>query len=490
MRPWPVSRKKNALDRALLEVIEDLRPAFDDVRVFERFRRLVFGVLTAENRRTITALLEATGKAQCDWSADYRVFSRDVWDPTDVFARLMPSILAVHPVGNTIVASLDDTNIRKSGTHIPGVAYRRDPMSPPFRANFIRAQRFVQTSMVVPFASGASASRAIPVGFDHAPSVGKLRKDASDDQKRLHREQEKQHSLTTYANLAIKRLRETLDAAGSHEIRLLLAVDGSYTNQRVLKHLPDRTDLIGRIRKDAVLHHPPSHAHTKGRPRSYGTELTPEQVRQDESISWKSIRVFGAGRVHDCDVKEVSSVLWRKTGPCQPLRLIIIRPLAYRRSKSSRLLYRQPAYLVTTDLHSTLEDLVQAYFRRWDIEVNHRDEKQLLGVGHAQVRSPKSAERVPAFAVACYSMLLISAAKAFGIAATDPVVERPKWLTGPSRKQVRLSTSQLLGRLKAERRDASIHLPNFDDFASRVARSLKLPKSAVSLAQALQHALN
>lgn len=471
-------------------MVEQLRPAFDDPRVFERFRRLVFGMLTANDRRTITTLLEATGKAQCDWSADYRVFSRDVWEPTDVFARLVPSILAVHPAGDTIVASLDDTNIQKSGTKIPGVAWRRDPMSPPFRPNFIRAQRFVQTSLAVPFASGPNASRAIPVGFDHAPSVGKLRKGATDDEKRLHREEEKQHSLTAYANVAINRLRETLDACGTRELRLLLAVDGSYTNQRVLRHLPHRTDLIGRIRKDAVLHHPPSASANRGRPRSYGTELTPEQVRQDESIPWKSIKVFGAGRVHDCDIKEVSSLLWRTTGPGQRLRLIIIRPLAYRRSTNSRLLYRQPAYLITTDLHSTVEELVQAYFWRWDIEVNHRDEKQLIGVGDAQVRSPKSAERVPAFAVACYSMLLISAAKAFGIAAAEPVVDRPKWLTGSSRKQLRLSTQQLLKRLKAERPGPSLNLPNFEHFASSVARSMKLPKSAVPLDRALQHALH
>ena len=471
-------------------MVEHLRPAFDDARVFERVRRLVFGMLTSEGRRTITALLEATGKSHCDWSADYRVFSRDVWKPSDLFARLVPPILTLHPVVNTIVASLDDTNIRKSGTHIPGVAYRRDPMSPPFRANFIRAQRFVQTSMVVPFASGPSASRAIPVGFDHAPSAGKLPKNASEEQKRLHREEERQRSLTTYANLAIKRLRDTLDASTASAIRLLLAVDGSYTNQRVLQHLPDRTDLIGRIRKDAVLHHPPSPGERKGRPRSYGTELTPEQVRQDESIPWRSIKVFGAGRVHDCDIKELTPLRWRKAGARLPLRLIVIRPLSYRRSKSSRLLYRQPAYLISTDLHSAVEDLVQAYFWRWDIEVNHRDEKQLIGVGDAQVRSPKSAERVPAFAVACYSMLLISAAKAFGIAAADPVVDRPKWLTGASRKQIRLSTRQLLRRLREERRDAPIEMPNFDHFASAVARSMKLPKSALSLDQALQHALN
>jgi hypothetical protein len=463
---------------------------FDDLRVFKRFRRLVFGMLTAQDRRTITAMLEASGRTQCDWSADYRVFSRDLWEPTHVFAHLVPSIVSLHPVGNTILASIDDTNLRKSGTHIPGVAYRRDPMSPPFRVNFIRAQRFVQTSLVVPFASGPSASRAIPVGFDHAPSIGKLRNDASDEQKRLHREQEKQCTLTTYANAAIKRLRHTLDTCGRREMRLLLAVDGSYTNQRTLKHLPDRTDLIGRIRKDAVLHRPPSPTDRKGRPRSYGMELTPEQVRQDESIPWQSIKVFGAGRVHDCDIKQVSPVLWRKSGPHQLLRLIIIRPLAYRRSKSSRLLYRQPAYLITTDVHSPLEELVQAYFRRWDIEVNHRDEKQLIGVGDAQVRSPKSAERVPAFAVACYSMLLISAAKAFGIEAADPIVEQPKWLTGSSHKHLRLSTRELLRRLKDERWDAPNDLPNFDHFASNVARSMKLSKGALSLEQALSHALN
>jgi len=31
--------------------------------------------------------------------------------------------------------------------------------------------------------------------------------------------------------------------------------------------------------------------------------------------------------------------------------------------------------------------LIQYYFDRWQIEVNHRDEKSLLGVGQAQVWS-------------------------------------------------------------------------------------------------------
>ena len=87
-------------------------------------------------------------------------------------------------------------------------------------------------------------------------------------------------------------------------------------------------------------------------------------------------------------------------------------------------------------------------------------------------------------------MLLISAGKAFGLAASDPVVDRPKWLTGSSRRPVRLSTRQLLRRIQEERRDAPADLPNFDHFAANVARTLKLPKRDMSHARALDLALN
>ena len=471
---------------------EAVRPAFADSRVFDRFRRLAFGLLSVEGRRTITALMEATGRADCDWSADYRVFSRDVWEPTAVFAHLLPALLALHPQNPKIlVASLDDTNVRKTGTHIPGVAYRRDPMSPPFQANLIRAQRFVQASLAVPFGQGPCAVRAIPIAFDHAPSAGKLSKNASDQERVAHRERERTHALSAFGLNAIKRMRSDLDASAANSSTLLVAVDGSYTNQKILKQLPPRTHLIGRIRKDAVLNRLPAATGERGRPRSYGDTLTPEQLRQDDSLPWVSIKIFGAGRVHDCDIKQVSSLLWRKTGTALPLRLIVIRPLAYRPSKTAKILYRQPAYLITTDLTSSLQTLVQAYFWRWDIEVNHRDEKQLIGLGHAQVRAPRSAERAPAFAVASYSMLLIAAAKAFGVAAAEPVTHRPKWLSS-SPKPTRLSTAQLLTRLRNEwaRSTTRNAFPNFDHFASDVARHMKLPKGAISPSDAIRFDMN
>lgn len=449
----------------------------------------MFGLLTAEDRRTITSMLEASGRTDCDWSGDYRVFSRDVWDPPDVFRLLLPQILSLEPAQDRpIIAALDDTNVRKTGPRIPGVAYRRDPMSPPFRVNFVRAQRFMQTSIVVPFASEPGAARAIPVAFDHVPSAARLPKNPSDAEHVQHRDQKKAMRLTARAIGAIQRVRKMIDQTQSDR-PLLMTVDGSYTNGEVLKHLPERTQLIGRIRKDACLHQLPAASTGRGRRCSYGTEFTPEQVRQNESIPWTSVKIYAAGRTHDCDVKVVEPLLWRKSGASLRLRLIVIRPIAYRRSKNTgHLLYRQPAYLITTDLDSPVEQLVQAYFWRWDIEVNHRDEKQLIGVGHAQVRSPRSAERVPAFAVASYAVLLISAAKAFGLASTEPILSLPKWRSA-SRPQ-RISTRQMQRRLRAERLTSPYSTPNFDHFASNVASHLKLPKTALAFDDALRYACN
>jgi len=59
-----------------------------------------------------------------------------------------------------------------------------------------------------------------------------------------------------------------------------------------------------------------------------------------------------------------------------------------------------------------------------------------------------------------------------------------------TQEPLRLSTRQLLRRLKGERRDAPADPPNFDQFALHVARTMKLPNRAVSLDHALHHAFN
>ena len=106
---------------------------------------------------------------------------------------------------------------------------------------------------------------------------------------------------------------------------------------------------------------------------------------------------FAAGKRHLFKIKTISPLRWRPAGKEHDMRLIVvIAPLGYRLTKHSGLLYRQAAYLICSDPDASIKEILQAYVWRWDIEVNFRDEKTLLGLGQAQVRHERSVENVPA----------------------------------------------------------------------------------------------
>lgn len=111
-------------------------------------------------------------------------------------------------------------------------------------------------------------------------------------------------------------LREHLDQEDIGR-RLIVSVDGGFTNRTVFRNLPHNTVAIGRIRKDAKLFLPPPDESNsrRGRRRWYGVPLqTPEQIRQDAAIPWESVTAFAAGKTHSFEVKTVAPVRWLGTG--------------------------------------------------------------------------------------------------------------------------------------------------------------------------------
>ena len=60
-------------------------------------------------------------------------------------------------------------------------------------------------------------------------------------------------------------------------------------------------------------------------------------------------------------------------------------------------------------------------------QVNHRDEKTILGVGQAQVWNRKSVARQPALVVAAYSALLLASLEAYGATRHEAYRLLPKW---------------------------------------------------------------
>lgn len=468
------------LNGALLGQLEGLwdthlRSAFSQTRVFERAKALSIGLLRCKDRRTISNLLVELERQYVNWSADYRTFSQSNWDVRELFKVTKISGLKWIPEAQPIVVSMDDTKLHKTGTKIPGVSYQRDPLSPPFSTNFIRAQRFLQLSHSVPLSTVASSAvRAFPIAFEHVPPPQKPKRSATEEEKKRYRELQRTQNLSWAGVRLIQATRNDYDELGQKGRKLIVTVDGSYTNQTVLKNLPADTEIIGRIRKDTKFFYRPEQQPGRGRKRWYGERApTPEELRQDEQVPWEAVEAHAAGQTRTFQVKTISSLLWKKAGYERSVRLIVIKPVGYRKTKEGKLNYRQPAYLICTDESINLENIVQWYVWRWDIELNNRDEKQLIGVGEAQVWSEKAAERVPAFAVASYSMLLVAAALTYGVDAKAPNIEQPKWRRDSVAKQVRLTTGQLLEELRTT--PLILQRMNFEHFVKKqkTARSYR-----------------
>ena len=436
-----------------------------------RARDLAYGLLNCMGRHTVTGLLVSCGKLFEDWTADYRLFQGERMRTNNLFDVVRKELVSQLPDQQPVYAHMDDTLLRKTGKRVVGTAWRRDPLGPPFHTNFIWGQRFLQLSISLPENQGPSAALAIPVALYHVPTIKKPKKSDEITLWEDYKQKQKQAKLSKQGIEKIKVLRENLDADGDRNRQLIVSVDGSYTNETVLKALPHRTTLIGRIRKDTLLNKIPQVKPGVGRNRVYGQQLpTPEQIRQSKQYSWQQIIAYAAGKTHCFDVKVVKGVRWRKAGN-QDLQLVLIRPLSYRLTKQSKLLYRKPAYLICTDPTLKIDNLLQAYLWRWGIEVNFKEEKTVLGCGQAQVRTATAVEKVPAFITAVYAMLQLAAHKVSVV--KNGRIPRSKWY--PKTQSLKQTTGDIINQFRSQLFAKSINI-NFNHFVNlqNMMRSRKI----------------
>lgn len=426
-----------------LEVAADWRAVFPQSRTFHRAVRQALGSLVCLGRRCLSRIIWTNGGQHRSWSAEYFLHARCEWQPQELFRPILQRALAYCP-GRLVGVAVDDTRLPKTGHCIQQTFYQRDPLSPPFHVNLLLGLRFLQASLLVPMHRLAPVStRGLPIRFEEVSRVKKPSRKATPEAWQEYKQAIQQHNLSQSFVGMMGQLRQELDRAGGEKKILVLAGDGSFCNRTCFRAQRDRTELISRTRKDAVLC---GRAPEGGR-RFYSTQkFTPEQVRQEEAQPWKQTKVFYGGKRRKVRYKEVAAVYWQGGAGRCPLRLLVIAPTPYRKRKSGKLYYRLPAFLLTTDLKSSAKQLLQIYFDRWQIEVNHRDEKDTLGVGQAQLWNVKAVPKQPVLAVAAYSAMLLASLIAFGAergAAYEPL---PKW----RRKAYRPSCLDLVTLLRKE----------------------------------------
>jgi DDE superfamily endonuclease len=436
-----------------LELLAGWRPAFSQSRSHRRAVAQALGILTSFGRRTLSRALCALGRQQQDWSAEYKLHARADWEPNQLFQPVLEKALPFCR-GRYVAAAVDDTRLHKTGRRIQSAFYQRDPLSPKFRLNLMFGLRFLQISLLVPLYRGQKASaRALPVRFAEVPALKHPRRQAPREEWAAYRRAVKQNNLSTHAVRIIRDLRTSVDAAGQSGKPLLIVGDGSFCNRTLFRQAMDRTEVIARSRRDVKLCRRASDSRRFYDP----VKFTPEQVRQDDSLLWRKARIFHGGEWRKVRYKEVSRLYWQSGAGQRSLRLLVVAPIPYQAPGRKRKYYRDPAFLLTTDLSGTARELLQAYFDRWQIEVNHREEKDTLGIGQAQVRSSLSVPRQPALAVASYSALLLAALLTFGPARDSHYPSLPKW----RRNAPRPSCLDLITLLRQEIADHPALLSSF-----------------------------
>jgi hypothetical protein len=406
---------------------------FAQDRSKNRAIELSMGFLCSFGKRTVSRSICAAGRNNADWSADYKIYSRSPWNPDDMFNPVIEDYLERYKDGPVGLA-FDDTKLRKTGKKIKTAFWQRDPMSPPFHTNLVYGLRFLQVSLLYSHHhEGEYPARGFPVRFIECPAVKKPGKKGTREQWIEYKQAIKTNNLSMRGLEVIHELRKRLDDMNATHRNMLLSLDGSFCNRTIFKSAIDRVDLVARCRKDAKLCFPVP----EGSRRKFSVEkFTPESVRKDDNILWRKARIYFGGAWRDIRYKEVNNILWQRGASTRRLKLIIVAPQPYKLSPHSKTNYREPAYLLSTDCSSDISILLQNYFDRWQIEVNHREEKDILGVGQAQVWAQKSVPRQPSFAVASYSLLMLACLKEFGPGRTPDYLPLPKWRKKPSRPSI------------------------------------------------------
>jgi hypothetical protein len=440
--------------------------------VFERAAVLAQAMAISLGRQTLTGALTTCGRLQHDWSAAYRIFERERFDPEQLFDVPRRESTRQLAPGQPLVVLADDTLIARRGRKVAQAAWRHDPQGPPFQHQIRWAQQLLELCAIVPAPDQAQAARAVPVDLVLRSSARARRKHGAPAQAGAEAPTAPDPTLSAICAQRLAQLRAQLDGDGQHERLVIAAFDGGYTNTTLFRNSAPRTTLVGRVRKDAKLFAvPPPHEPGRGRPRVYGPPLArPEQLLADDALDWHSAQLWAAGKLRTFEYKTVERCRWKGAG-ARDLRLIVVRPLSeHPHQAGRRLFFAHPGYLLVSDPELEVHSALQAYIWRWEIEVGFREQKTTLGMGQAQTWTHSACSWLLQFQAVVYGLLLLAARHARLMAPP-----RPRW-QGPAAPGQRLSLGQIQALMRVELWGRALGLPIKHDFATTTRAPTKPPK--------------
>ena len=413
----------------LFELLAAHRPAFKQERPYWRAVGLVLGEIFSFGRHTVTQELLSLGLADGDWSAWYRLFSRERFDEQKLSDCLLGETLAHVAIDEPYCAAVDSTCVHRSSLKMPGTSWLRDARFSAFRPGIHRAQRFLHGAWLTPLESGYS--RAIPLRFLPAFPPKAIPAETAP-----RREWEA-------GKLFIDWLRAGLDRAGRAGQQILLLADGGFDVLELWRGLPDRVILITRTARNRCLYYLPERDRKPGpgRPASYG-ERAPQPVAWLHAglRNWPSQLVEVRGK----QIKMRYQVLGpfvREGLAERPLFLIVVKGMhRLVGKKKPRYQHRDPSFYLVSAVQTTKGDwqlplpiatILTWLWQRWEIEVAHREMKSGLGLGEKQCWNKRASVVSVQWSAWVYAILLLAGYRTWGLCAGPPTPAR--WWPGAKR---------------------------------------------------------
>lgn len=371
---------------------------------FRTFSLLVAGWLHCQGRRTVTAVVVAAGAVGSRHiSVFHRFFARAQWSLDALGAVVFRLALAWLPADSPLFLLGDDTLTRKQGKAIALATMHHDPLLSTARKPFSSfGHVWVVLAVWVPLPMGLRGF-ALPLLF--RLYVGSKRGGQTDapsrrgSGKRLKAAQQAHEAAERRTKLELLRELVGLVAQWADGRIIYVIVDSAYVGRTLLEHRPVNVEVIAPQRLDAALWARPGRRRPgqKGRPRRRGQRLPSLPAMATTRKRWDSLSLTLYGRRVRPLVFSLTA-LWYGALRDQPVRIVMVRDPSGRR--------RDQAFFCT-DLSVGAAFILEAYARRWCLEVTFHDAKQYLGFEEAQTQTKQAVQRTAPLAAIVYDLVLL-----------------------------------------------------------------------------------
>jgi len=350
----------------LLVLLDPLAPAFRK-EVFSSFRLTVVAWIVCLGRRTISRVWETTGHTeQRNHAAAYRLFSEAVWNWDEVCRLLLLHVLALAP-GVRLWVVLDDTLAHKRGAKVAfGGIFLDAVLSTKKHKVFRCGNNWVVLGVVVEWPFRRNRYFCLSI---------------------LWRVYEKQGSKLKAEHRTKNHLAAEMVAVLAGwlpERKILVVADSAYIGKHLLRQRPANVEALGPIHWKAALYEALTEA--QGRTKHGRRWPTPTEMLANDQ-RWPATKhtlPFKSGVTRELEIKTISGVCWYDTAGPKAVQVVLVRDPSGK--------WRNEA-LVSTDVTLSAAEVILGYCRRWSVEVDFADAKQLLGFHDPQVWSALAVER-------------------------------------------------------------------------------------------------